>query len=94
MVSYTCPATTLAKSLLDVWLSGDQRRLRLELRNVGQISLLSGSEDSCDRFELLKSIAGRMRESPDLFASRSESPRLGTWFDLLHHLSGQSTFVN
>jgi hypothetical protein len=29
----------------------------------------------------------RMKESPDLFTERAESPRAGVWFDLLHHLS-------
>jgi hypothetical protein len=88
---YTCPAAVLAKSLLDVWLSGDRARLHQELDRV---SLIAGDEDVDDRVELLKSIAMRMKESPDLFAARDESPRAGAWFDLLHHLSADSSFVN
>jgi len=84
---YTCPAAALAKSLLDVWLSGDQARLRQELDHVSHVSLISNDEDEDDRVELLKSIAMRMKESPNLFATRDESPRVGIWFDLLHHLS-------
>ena len=91
MLSYTCPATALAKSILDVWLSGDQRRLRLELDSVERMSLPVDSDDRC---ELLKSIAGKMQQSPDLYASRTESPRVGTWLDLLHHLSGESTLIH
>jgi hypothetical protein len=91
---YTCPATALAKSLLDVWLSGDRIRLREELDHVTRLSAASASEDEEDRVELLKSIAARMKESPDLFAMRAESPRVGTWFDLLNHLSGESSLVH
>jgi hypothetical protein len=88
---YTCPAAVLAKSLLDVWLSGDPARLHRELDRV---SLIHGDEDVDDRVELLKSIAMRMKESPDLCAARDESPSAGVWFDLLHHLSADSSFVN
>ena len=93
---YTCPAAALAKSLLDVWLSGDQARLRQELDHVSHVSLISNDEDEDDRVELLKSIAMRMKESPNLFATRDESPRVGIWFDLLHHLSvvPENSFVN
>jgi len=91
---YTCPAAVLAKSLLDVWLSGDHGRLHRELDRVSRISLNAGDEEEDDRVELLKSIAMRMKESPDLFAARDESPRAGVWFDLLHHLSEESSLVN
>lgn len=98
---YTCPAAVLAKSLLDVWLSGDRARLHQELDRVSLISCneMPGDEDADDRVELLKSIAMRMKESPDLFTAgignaRDENPRAGAWFDLLHHLSAESSFIN
>ena len=91
---YTCPSSVLAKSLLDVWLSGDHARLRQELDHVSRVSLISNNEDEDDRVELLKSIAMRMKESPNLFATRDESPRVGIWFDLLHHLSAETSFIN
>jgi len=91
---YTCPAAALAKSLLDVWLSGDHARLRQELDHVSRVSLIFNDEDEDDRVELLKSIAMRMKESPDLFATRTESPRVGVWFDLLHHLSADGSLIN
>jgi hypothetical protein len=86
----------LAKSLLDVWLSGDRARLHRELDRV---SLIPGEEEENERVELLKSIAMRMKESPELFAAgtvnlRDESPRAGVWFDLLRHLSAGSSLVN
>lgn len=55
---------------------------------------MSDDEEEGDRVELLKSIALRMKESPDLFATRSESPRVGIWFDLLHHLSAETSSIN
>ncbi|HEU5021467.1 MAG TPA: hypothetical protein VFT60_06235 [Bryobacteraceae bacterium] len=91
---YSCPAAALAKSLLDVWLSGDHARLRQELDHVSRVSVSFNDEEEGDRVELLKSIAMRMQESPDLFATRDESPRVGVWFDLLHHLSAESSLVN
>ncbi|HXE64366.1 MAG TPA: hypothetical protein VN519_12550 [Bryobacteraceae bacterium] len=91
---YTCPAAALAKSLLDVWLSGDHARLRQELDRVSRVSLIYDEEDDEDRVELLRSIAMRMKDSADLFATRAESPRVGIWFDLLHHLSAESSLVN
>jgi hypothetical protein len=85
--------------LLDVWLSGDHARLRQELDRVSRDSLIScdlisRDEDEDDRVELLKSIAMRMKESPDLFATRGENPRVGVWFDLLHHLSAETPSIN
>ena len=101
----TCPAAALAKSLLDVWLSGDHGRLHQELDRVSRVSLIPRDEEEDDCVELLKSIAMRMKESPDLFAAgtvnlRDESPRAGVWFDLLHHLSAapigsaEGSFIN
>ena len=86
---YVCPAAMLARSILDVWLSGDRCRLRLELERVTSMPLPSDVDDQSDRLELLKSIAGRMAESTDLFAPRRASPRIGAWLDLLDHLSGE-----
>jgi hypothetical protein len=91
---YTCPAAALAKSLLDVWLSGDHARLRRELDHVSRVTRVADNEDEDDRVELLRSIAVRMKESPDLFAARAENPRIGIWFDLLHHLSAESSLIN
>jgi len=82
-----CPAAALAKSLLEVWLSGDRYRLRLELERVSLTRDLAAAGDEADRIELLKSLAGRMRDSSELFTSRSDSPRVGIWLDLLTHLS-------
>ncbi len=81
------PASTMAKSLLDVWLSGDQSRLRMELDRVTRMPMSPDNDDESDRIELLKSMAERMRETSDLFAPRRESPHVGTWLDLLNHLS-------
>jgi hypothetical protein len=91
---YTCPAAVLAKSLLDVWLSGDHHRLRQELDHVTRVPQAPADDEERDRVELLRSIALRMTESTDLFATRGENPRVGVWFDLLHHLSAENSFIN
>ena len=82
-----CPAAMLAKSLLDVWLSGDQCTLRLELERLSRAPELPADSEDPDRLELLKCMAGRMKDAPDLYAPRCESPRTGVWLDMLHHLS-------
>lgn len=84
----------LAKSLLEVWLSGDRYRLRLEVEKVFTTPGSSESDDEWDRIELLRNIAWRMRESSDLFAPRNESPRAAAWLDLLDHLSVAESSVN
>ena len=82
-----CPAAALAKSLLEVWLSGDRYRLRLELERISLTGDLPAPSDESDRIELLKSLARRMGESSELFMPRSDSPRVAIWLDLLNHLS-------
>lgn len=89
-----CQAAVLAKSLLEVWLSGDRYRLRLELEKVFMAPGSSEKDDEGDRFELLRQIAWRMSESSDLFTPRSQSPRTAAWLDLLDHLSVATPYVN
>jgi hypothetical protein len=89
-----CPVATLAKSLLEVWLSGDRYRLRLELEHVSMTPVPSEKDDEWDRIELLRNIAWRMRDTTDLFTPRCESPRTATWLDLLNHLSVSAASVN
>jgi hypothetical protein len=89
-----CPAAALAKSLLDVWLSGDRYRLRLELERISLTQDLPATSDESDRIELLKSLARRMRESSELLTPRSDSPRVGIWLDLLNHLSASDPRMN
>lgn len=88
---YGYPAAVLAKSLLDLWLSGDYYRLRLALEDVSLAPVPLTTNDERDRIELLRGMASRMKESSDLFTPRRESPRAGTWLDLLHHLSVASS---
>jgi hypothetical protein len=95
-----CPASALAKSLLDIWLSGDHYRLRLELERVtrmpapAEAALSPDADDESDSIELLKSMARRMSQTSDLSAFRPESPRIATWLDLLRHMSVRNSTVN
>lgn len=82
-----CPAAALAKSLLEVWLSGDRYRLRLELERASLTREIPAASDESDRLDLLKCLAARMKESSDLFTPRSKNPQVGIWLDLLDHLS-------
>src|SRR5580692_7500256 len=87
-------AATLAKSLLEVWLSGDRYRLRLELEKVFTTRGSSEKDDEWDRIELIRNIALRMRESSHSFMPPRESPRTAVWLDLLDHLSVAAPSVN
>ena len=87
--SYTCPAALLARSLLIAWTSGDRRRMRERLGSVFQLASPPEASDDFERVELLKSIAGSMNESSDLFLPRSENQRVAIWLDLLNHLAAQ-----
>ena len=58
-----------------------------ELEHVTRMPRVLGWDDEADRIELLRSLALRMKNSSDLFAPRSESPRAGIWLDMLDYLS-------
>lgn len=89
-----CPAAALARTLLEVWLSGDRYRLRLELERIALTGEFPATSDESDRIDLLKSLARRMRESSELFTLPSDSPRVGIWLDLLNHLSASDPRMN
>jgi hypothetical protein len=93
-VQAACPAAMLAKSLLEVWLSGDKRLLRLTVEQLSQMGAVQGGNDESDRIELVKSIAWRMENASDLFTPRRESARTGAWLDLLDHLSAATSSTN
>jgi hypothetical protein len=87
-LDYACPAAIVAKSILDVWLSGDQYQLRRELERATTIPPAEYTDQS-ERLELLQSVALRMSESTELFAPRGANPRVVVWLDLLDHLSSE-----
>jgi hypothetical protein len=60
--------------------------LRLELEQLSRVTEPEESEEP-DRLELLRYMARRMKDAPDLFTPRCESPRTGVWLDMLQHLS-------
>lgn len=87
LLHYARPAEVLAKSLLDVWLSGDRHKLRLALDDISILPLPAETNDEFERIDLLRCVAWRMKESADLSAAFAENPSSGIWFDLLRHLS-------
>ena len=89
-----CRSAALAKALLEIWLSGDRYRLRLELKTVLLTPGSSGNDDEWDHIELLRNIASRMSESSDLYRPPGENPRTDAWLNLLRHLSVEGAPVN
>ena len=79
------PSAVLAKSLLDVWLSGNHSHLSGELERVAQLPDPPEMSDESDRIELLKGIARRMQEVAEWFKPCDQSPGTGAWLDLLGH---------
>jgi hypothetical protein len=89
LMTYSPPAELLAKSLLDVWLSGNQPRLRTVLDDIALMPLPLDTSHDFERIDLLKCVAWRMKESEGLFTPQAESPLTKVWFDLLRHLSAR-----
>ena len=92
-----CSAATLAKTLLEAWLSGDRFRLRAETE---YISLLPGSfadDDEEDIASLVRDIARSLNDSQNALLSEDsgnpalQSVRRETWLNLLGHLSARET---
>jgi hypothetical protein len=90
LLTYSRPADLVAKSLLDVWLSGDRRHLRAVLEDIALMPFPLDTNQEFERIDLLKCVAWRMKESEELFTPHAESPQTAVWFDLLRHLSAPS----
>jgi hypothetical protein len=91
-LTYSRPAELLAKSLLDVWLSGNRHHLRTVLEDIALMPVPLDTSHECERLDLLKCVAWRMKESEELFTPNAESPRTTVWFDLLRHLSPRFSY--
>jgi hypothetical protein len=88
-LTYSRPAELLAKSLLDVWLSGNGHHLRTVLDDIALMDFPLDTNQECERLDLLKCVAWRMKESEELFTPYAESAQTKVWFDLLRHLSAR-----
>ncbi len=93
-VQSACPAAILAKSLLEAWLSGDKRLLRLTVEQLSQMQAAPEASDESDRIELVKCIAWRMESASGLSTLRRESAQTGAWLSLLGHLSAAASSAN
>ena len=89
LMTYSPPAELLAKSLLDVWLSGNRHHLRTVLDDIATMPCPLDIDDEFERLDLLKCVAWRMSESEELFTPYAENARTKVWFDLLRHLSAR-----
>ena len=90
LLTYSCPAELLAKSLLDVWLEGNRHHMRTVLEDIVLMPFPPDTNHEFERLDLLKCVAWRMQESEELFTPCAESARTKVWFDLLRHLSAPS----
>jgi len=87
LLTYSRPAELLAKSLLDVWLSGNRHHLRTVLEDIALMPFPVDTNHEFERLDLLKCVAWRMKESEEFFTPYEESAQAKVWFDLLRHLS-------
>ncbi len=85
-------STSLAESLLRAWIIGDAERVHIELHRSGFVETDFDEGEEAERIQLLKAIAQRMRDCPDLFAPRSADPGLDICVDLLAHLAGHTAY--
>ena len=92
LLTHSRPAEHLAKSLLDVWLSGNRHHLRTVLEDIARMPVPLDTNHESERVDLLKCVAWRMNESEDLFTPHAESARTKVWFDLLRHLSARCSY--
>jgi hypothetical protein len=79
-------ASRLAGDLLRAWVSGDAVKVNAELEHS-----ISAPFEVCDTSEeerrlMLKAVAARMRECPDLFEPKSQDLALAVCVRLLGHL--------
>ena len=85
-------STSLAEALLRAWIVGDAHKVSAELERSGYIESDLEEGEEAERIQLLKAIAQRMQNCPDLFAPRSTDPGLDLCVDLLAHLAGHTAF--
>jgi hypothetical protein len=83
----------IAKNLLHAWIGGDLSRLEVELDRTTASPLDEPDDDEMERLQLVKCIAARMKDCPNMFASRSTDPGLDSCVDLLAHLACQGAYT-
>jgi hypothetical protein len=93
LLTYSRPAGLLAKSLLDVWLSGNRHHLRTVLEDIALMPYPMDADHEFECLDLLKCVAWRMKESEELFTPYAESARTTVWFDLLRNLSARLPYA-
>jgi hypothetical protein len=84
-------STSLAESLLRAWIIGDAEKVQNEIRRSGYVEPDLDEGEEAERIQLLKAVAQRLQDCPDLFAPRSSDPGLDLCVDLLAHLAGGHT---
>lgn len=86
-------AVHIAENLLHAWVRGDLDRLEVELDRTTESPFDEPDDEEMERLQLLKSIAARMKDCPNMFATRSTDPGLDLCVDLLAHLASQDNYA-
>ena len=76
------------------WVCGDLPRLRAELNRITFVFPAPAGRPDSEQFELLKSVACRMKGCRNLYAERSTDPQLGLCVDLLMHLANSFAYTD
>jgi hypothetical protein len=76
----------MAEDLLIAWISGDAVRVNQELERSISVPIEACDAGEEERRRLIKVVAGRMRNCPDLLESHSQSPELKLCVCLLGRL--------
>jgi hypothetical protein len=85
-------AAQLAENLLHTWTRGEFNGLELELNRAAKSPLDAPDDEERERLQLVKSIAVRMKDCPDVFAPRSIDPGLDSCLDLLAHVACRGNY--
>ena len=82
----TSLAGRMAEDLLRAWICGDAVRVHTELERSISVPVEACDAGEGERRRLIKAVAGRMRNCPDLLESQSQSPELKLCVCLLGRL--------
>jgi hypothetical protein len=79
-------ASRSAEDLLKAWVSGEPARIDAQLERISSLPFEPCDTGEGERRNMLRAVAVRMRECPDLLAPKHQDPVLEVCVRLLSHL--------